>query len=430
MSETEEIRASGEPSTLSREEAKANVRKVTKTTNNSLRSLPERTLSPLSMGHDYKVGRIDALHEMLQDYRVEDVTELLLNIEKYHEVVHFYGRENTIHNVIFNQPYRTTHFAPYYSLSRKSLLFRYYWSAGLLLFTIAFFSFALAFICTIPFVTSPTSPSIDSFLPSTIVGSILSVVNISLFTLWPLRSMRKNHQDFGLSIYGEKRFGHTFDYYEQLVKEEEERRESERLERLSREAEALNKKLASVGKDPVRTITHSTEKRHSGVQETAAKPNMSDIKADYDKAFDIITSYELDIIKAIKYPAFNDITVNEVKEMHLLLKQSGQAIKADDAVTARDHVNKLTVAVRAAERVATKRAWSDITEREQKDLELAQNLITQANDAGNTEEMRAVLYERLHKVIDRLNSQHRIVPQKTIALLEEQSRKEIAQSNE
>lgn len=202
------------------------------------------------------------------------------------------------------------------------------------------------------------------------------------------------------------------------------------MERLSREAEALNKKLASVGKDPVRTITHSTEKRHSGVQETAAKPNMSDIKADYDKAFDIITSYELDIIKAIKYPAFNDITVNEVKEMHLLLKQSGQAIKADDAVTARDHVNKLTVAVRAAERVATKRAWSDMTEREQKDLELAQNLITQANDAGNTEEMRAVLYERLHKVIDRLNSQHRIVPQKTIALLEEQSRKEIAQSNE
>lgn len=400
-------------------------RKVAQSVNNSMRTLSERRL-PLISNPQYLIDEISSLREMLQDYSVEDTKELIRQIENDRTVTHYHSRENTIQNVIFNQPHNTKHFAEYYSLERKAIRRRHY------IASIGHYILAIVFSFMVGFAVSMFS---DDFLLNgnptilLIVGVPLSVISSVFIAKTELSLMKRKGEDFGLDFYGSDRHNATFNEYKQRLFNRAEWEKEDKLRKLKSQAESLNKSLAVYDKNAQvdTSNAHYTPRTIKPPKPEPVLPDFAEVQADYDKAVAVITSYELDIIKAVKYPAFNDITVNEVREMHMLLKKAGRAIKAEEAVKARKLVDELTLAVRAAERTAMRLAWSDMTESEQKDLQLAQNLIIQANDSGNTEEMRAVMYERLRKVVERLNSAHTIVPKSTVVLIEERARKELTQ---
>lgn len=411
------------------QERKKVVGKVTQIANNSLRGLYEVAL-PLSSSLKFRVGEIQKLEDLLKDYSVDDVKQLLQDIDEDREFLHYHSRDNTIHNVIINQPHSTEHFAEYYSIEKKSLRKRHYLANGMVYFVCISMSIMLSYMFSMLEGSLPYDNDPTWFI---LIGVVLSIISCYLATRHDVRRMRRNGSDFGHSLYGPDRHLSTLDEYRVTLLEREEANKAYELEKLKEKASRLNESLTSFGiNDRVDTSRYNYTPRKFAVPQSVTSnqptmPNMSGIKADYKEALDTVASYELDIMKAIKYPTFNDIGVKEIREMHLYLKESGQAIQADDAVTARERVNKLTIAVKVAQRKAEQVAWTGMTEKERSDLQLAQNLITQVENKGNTKQARAIFYERLRKVIDRLNSQHSIIPKKTTLVIEEKSRKELTQ---
>lgn len=167
--------------------------------------------------------------------------------------------------------------------------------------------------------------------------------------------------------------------------------------------------------------------------ETAAK--WAAAKERHAEAITTVASYEIDVAKAIDYPAFNDISVPEVSAMSKAMRRArdiefqidkNEDIGGSDDLlkTYRDAVDEFVTAVEVAEAKAKQIRWKSIPKEERKDLKLAKKLLAQAEDPGNPENVRHNLYERLKKVIDRLNDSHgsTLVPNKTIGQIEEQTR--------
>lgn len=156
-------------------------------------------------------------------------------------------------------------------------------------------------------------------------------------------------------------------------------------------------------------------------------------KQDFADAKAHISSYETNMTKALTRPAFNDVTVPAVNTMIKQLRKCRSLAQDVDSgsVSARefaDAVGELWVDVAAAEQAAKRIAWSQVSDEEQKDLKLALQLVSQANDSGNTDELRANLYSRLRTVVQRLDSRGVTMPEPMILELESRSAKEITVS--
>lgn len=158
-------------------------------------------------------------------------------------------------------------------------------------------------------------------------------------------------------------------------------------------------------------------------------------KGRHAEAIATVASYEIDVVKAIDYPAFNDISVPEVSAMSKAMRRvqdiefqvdKDSAIGGSDELleSYRDAVDEFVTAVEVAEAKAKQIRWKTIPAEEREDLRLAKKLLAQAEDPGNPENMRHNLYQRLKKVIDRLNESHgsTLVPTKTVGAIEEQTR--------
>lgn len=149
--------------------------------------------------------------------------------------------------------------------------------------------------------------------------------------------------------------------------------------------------------------------------------SMESVKQDYADALARVASYETDFDKALRYPAFNDVTVEETATMVKHMRtcrhhaDSGSSV---DANVLKDAVDELWVAVLAAERRAKKIALTGVTDEERKGLEQAQKLLVQIRDHGNTEEFRATLYDQLRRVVNRINATDDVVPTKIVAEIE------------
>lgn len=194
--------------------------------------------------------------------------------------------------------------------------------------------------------------------------------------------------------------------------------------------------LAGLGYVTYRVFTSAKRKRKvtkQALAETAARwAAARDLHAE---ALTTVASYELDVAKAIDFPAFNDISVPEVSAMSKAMRRArdvefqidkdSEIGGSDDLLaTYRDAVDEFVTSVEIAEAKARQIRWKSVPKEEQKLMRQAKHLLIQAEDPGNPEKMRHTLYERLKKTIDQLNEAHgsRVVPTKTIGEIEEQTR--------
>lgn len=147
----------------------------------------------------------------------------------------------------------------------------------------------------------------------------------------------------------------------------------------------------------------------------------------FDNAVNLIGSYEIDPQKAIDYPAFNDVRVPATSAMIQKLKQAtrakdlgnlAQTPKIERLEQFMEAVDELLLSIEFAERNAHNVRWNNLTQKEQKDLGLAQNLLKQAANPGNPQEVRANFARKLQDVIRRLNETHGAVLIPGKALLE------------
>jgi hypothetical protein len=148
-----------------------------------------------------------------------------------------------------------------------------------------------------------------------------------------------------------------------------------------------------------------------------------------------VASFETDPAKAITYPAFNDVTVPEVSALAKTMRTAQDLESATDRNAPvggsdrllgayREAVAAFETTVATAERAAQRIAWSHLSDEERKDLRLAQHLLAQASDTGNTDEARTTFYARLQTVVRRLNDRHpvTIIPAVAVVAIEEKAR--------
>ena len=162
-------------------------------------------------------------------------------------------------------------------------------------------------------------------------------------------------------------------------------------------------------------------------------------KGNFDKAVKkleslkkTIASYQVDFVKAIHYPAFNDITVPEVTAMHKQLsKTENLLMKVSNSQSEKllhefiESVDMLAIDIRVAQRRAEVLSYNEYSEEEQKDFILAENLFRQAKNKGNTQKMRQNYYAKLQEVLERLNKSTEVIPYEIVQEIEETARKQL-----
>lgn len=163
------------------------------------------------------------------------------------------------------------------------------------------------------------------------------------------------------------------------------------------------------------------EELSAGLSGEIGTVSLPQVKQDYKEAKARVASYETDFDKALRFPAFNDVTIPStremIKQMRICRTMSTTVSVVNAAAFARE-VDELWVRIQEAEKMAARIAWSHVGMEEQKDLDRAQKLFAQVNDPGNTEVMKENLYAQLKVVIDRLNKTEQIVPVKVVAQIE------------
>jgi cell division FtsZ-interacting protein ZapD len=151
-----------------------------------------------------------------------------------------------------------------------------------------------------------------------------------------------------------------------------------------------------------------------------------------------MASYETDPALAIDYPAFNDVTVPEVKAMVSALRHathledSSQITKAvggslDLLREFEAAVLEYSLTIDLAERAARRLRWSHLPQDDQKDLNQIKALLDHAMNAGTPDEARHSYYAQLQRAIKRLNQRHGIavIPASATAQIEELVRPEL-----
>lgn len=172
--------------------------------------------------------------------------------------------------------------------------------------------------------------------------------------------------------------------------------------------------------------------------------------SDYDDVIRRISEYELDPEKAFKYPAFNDIGVEEVAEMARKLRAVKRVVSAEDRDAVdkvisgqasastlqsrevledyRAAVDELHVAFQTAEQVAKKVGDTQVGLENQKLLSKALWLIRHAKDPATSDELSATYYQQLKKTVRKLNAEERIVPVDITEEIEHQARLSLSQA--
>lgn len=258
----------------------------------------------------------------------------------------------------------------------------------------------------------PSSEMRSWFVPLFLVGiGIISAAFFALGTVHEIMSYRKRLEEQH-DWYYQRRAEMSIQEFRTY---EEERKKAHREERIRKEK---------------RQLAELTEK-FSGDN---AEVSLVDAKQDFADAQSRIASYETDIDKALKYPAFNDVTVPQVSDMIIQLRKcrrqhdriaSGGSVDHTALSAFVDAVDELWVRIAAAEETAKKLGWSKRSVAEQKDLKRAQDLLAHINDATYSEQVRTNFFSQLKQVVDRLNRERDIVPVKIVGEIEAKSRKEI-----
>ncbi|WP_298045171.1 hypothetical protein [uncultured Citricoccus sp.] len=151
-----------------------------------------------------------------------------------------------------------------------------------------------------------------------------------------------------------------------------------------------------------------------------------------------MAAYETDPALAIDYPAFNDVTVPEVKAMVSALRHATHLEDASYTTEAvgggLDLLREFEAAVREysltidlAERAARRLRWSHLPQDDQKDLNQIKALLDHAMNSGTPDEARRSYYAQLQRAIKRLNQRHgtELIPTTATAQIEKLARPEL-----
>lgn len=335
------------------------------------------------------------LQQVMADYTTGDVKAVLDEIIADKSVGRKVRRQ-AVSRVVANQPHPTKEFKKY---DRKNDEVRASNWGGIwnmfstfpLMLTPTFAIFALVY---------GTFPGDYQDIVEAIVRAMLSLLSISLVagTISYFLYKLKVHK----VVYGD---------HANLILDEAKKNERERCE----EKSEAHQKVIEQKKKQLAALTAELSGESLAASLTQAKQDFSDAKAR-------IASYETDLTKALKYPAFNDITVPAVNRMVRQMRTCQRMLEAAyseySAAEITAAVDDLWVDIQTAEKDADNIAWSTMTDEERELLRNAQQLLMQAQDSGNTETMRENMYARLKVVVDRLNSARKVVPAKVMAELE------------
>lgn len=156
-------------------------------------------------------------------------------------------------------------------------------------------------------------------------------------------------------------------------------------------------------------------------------------KTSYKEAVARVASYETDIDKALRYPAFNDITIREVREMVKQMRTCKSMVENLDSEDARElsrEVDELWVCIQTAEEVAKRIGLSALDAEELRLLNKIKGLAAHASDATYSDEVRGGFYRQLKTTIDRLNERRSVVPTKIVAEIENKAALGIEENKE
>ena len=164
------------------------------------------------------------------------------------------------------------------------------------------------------------------------------------------------------------------------------------------------------------------------VEEQPAAPMSlrEELQDRYTAIKEAIVAYSMDIGLAIRYPVMNDPTDEFTASMLKALKRANSKSE-DDVEVYQDAVDDLELKFEQAEYNAKKIALSRVSEADQQDFRLAQNLLNQIKDHATSKESRAIFSDKLRSVIERINERNNVnmVPQEAVRKIEQYSRKEL-----
>jgi hypothetical protein len=151
-----------------------------------------------------------------------------------------------------------------------------------------------------------------------------------------------------------------------------------------------------------------------------------------------MAAYETDPALAIDYPAFNDVTVPEVKAMVSALRHATHLEDSSYTTEAvggslgllrefEAAVREYSLTIDLAERAARRLRWSHLPVNDQKDLNQIKALLDHALSSGTPDEARRSYYAQLQRAIKRLNQRHGtdLIPARATTQIEALSRPEL-----
>lgn len=139
-----------------------------------------------------------------------------------------------------------------------------------------------------------------------------------------------------------------------------------------------------------------------------------------------IAAYSMDIGLAIRFPVMNDPTNEFTANMLKAMRTANNKVE-DDLEIYQDAVDDLELTFEQAEHNAKNIALSRVSEADQQDFVLAQNLLNQIKDHATSEKSRVIYSDKLRSVVQRINERNNvdIVPQEAVREIEQYSRKGI-----
>lgn len=338
----------------------------------------------------------EQLQEVLSCYSVGEVTELIEKIiadKSVNRVV----RRDAVGRVVDNQPHPVREFEKFKKWNgeiRRATGSNEYTVFGVNITALApFIATSLGGL----FVLLGDWSVFEAVKFGVIAFLFSAIITIEIFAMETIFLRRYQHERHNLTL-GE-------------FKEQERRKQ---LEEATQQYESYQEKMRLLGLS----------------EEGGSTVSVADVKKDFADARDRIASYELDMEKALSRPAFNDVTVSEVSDMVLQLKKCRRMVNEISVSTASDvasAVDELWVKINAAELTAKRIAWSEVSDEEQKNLRIALDLVKQANDPGNPDELRRNLYARLKKVVARLDAGGVTIPAKMTEQIERRASPELTE---
>lgn len=132
------------------------------------------------------------------------------------------------------------------------------------------------------------------------------------------------------------------------------------------------------------------------------------------------SSYELDVLKVLEFPAVTNMNVPATFEFHKAMRKASHFLTEADSITA-DDVTEFREAVLDVEHrfevmiaEAKRLKWNDYTEKERVSLQMAQSLLAIAINSASSPHERQIAYKRLMKEVEGII----VLPEKAVLELE------------